>query len=134
MKNSTRASGEFSKSTPKTEIKKPTTTDEYHSLWSKMTVDFAVSQPILAMCCSKAEKFSYDLESDTLKIWFTSDVNTLLLEDEKNKAFILEKLAPIGQQPKLDYLVMEVEKNDVDEKIRRIKELFSSDILKITKK
>ena len=119
---------------PIIKAEKPKTADEYHAIWSKMTVDFTSTQPILAMCCSKAEKFELDKETNTLKIWFSSDANMLLLEDEKNKKYVLSKLLFEGDDVKVEYFALKEEVSDVDDKIKRIKALFNDDILKITKK
>ena len=109
------------------------TIEDYRGLWSRMTVDFTKGQPILAMCCSKAEEF--ELSGNQLKIGFEYDVNMLILDDENNKKYILNKFTEsIDNGIEVIFYQKEKPIDKTAEKIARLKNLFDNDILKITKK
>lgn len=106
--------------------------EEYHRLWCKVIVDFTEHEPILAMCINNANEFVVDKE--TLKVGFSADTNMLLLEDSENKQIILDKLFENRRRLKTEFYLIEKPVDNTQEKIDRIKGLFDSNILKITKK
>lgn len=106
--------------------------DEYHSIWIQMTIKFTEDEPILAMCCSKAEEFS--VENDVLNIGFNYETSMLLLENESNRNIILDELFKNRRIIPTRFYQLDEPLDQVQENVNRIKSLFDKDILKITKK
>ena len=127
-----------SKVEPKVEKKqyvgngKVLTANEYHAIWLQMTIDFTDTEPILAMCCSKAEEFT--VENDVLSIGFNYETSMLLLENESNKNIILDKLFKNRKPIPTKFYQLDKPLDCVQMNVNRIKSLFDKDILKITKK
>lgn len=105
---------------------------EYHKLWCRIIAEFTSTDPILAMCCNKAKEFK--LDNEMLLVGFEHDTNMLLLDDEKNRKIILDKLYKNRRELQTKFYLIEKPIDDTEEKINRIKGLFDSSILKITKK
>lgn len=110
-----------------------TNKDYFPRLWANVTIDLSEKQPILSMCCAKAEQF--DFRDGLLKIGFSYDVNMLIITDKKNFDLIV-KIAKgyCDSLEKLEFYLLDKPVDLTNEKIARLKSLFSSDILKITKK
>ena len=108
------------------------TSDEYHKLWIQMTIKFTANEPILAMCCSKAEEF--EVKDEVLSIGFNYETSMLLLENESNKNIILDELFNGRKRLVTSFYLLDKPVDEVQINVNRIKSLFDKEILKISKK
>ena len=108
------------------------TEKDYQTLWGQMTVKFTESEPIVAMCCARAQKFT--IKDDVLNIGFEYGTNMLIVDDEHNKKIMLEELFKNRKALKTNFYLIEKPVDEVKIKIDRLKTVFDKNILKITKK
>ena len=119
----------------KTVVKRPIkdlTIDDLKALWAQMTLKFNDSEPIVAMCCAKAQKF--EVVDGVLNIGFEYGTNMLVVDSDKNKEIMLDELFKDTERIPTKFYLLEKPVDEVKVKIDRLKSVFDENILKITKK
>ena len=116
---------------PKKQIK-DLTVDDLKAMWAKMTLMFNDSEPIIAMCCAKAQRF--EVVDNVLNIGFEYGTNMLVVDSDKNKEIMLNELFKDTERIPTKFYLLDKPVDEVKIKIDRLKSVFDKNILKITKK